>query len=236
MVASPVRRITTLQHSGGEPISILSIRRLLPLSVVVLLVGFVPLLLLGREEEGGRYALLIGVNSYKKDQFRPLKYTENDIDALHEVFTGAGFKHVVRMTHGASKDNPDHLPTAKNIREELKSLLKRRGEQDTVVIAFSGHGVQFKDGGHFFCPMDADLTDRDTLISLKDVYDDLKTCNAHVKLLLVDACRNDPLAEGSTRLGGAGQGEAGEQDTAAEGGGARRRGGAVQLLRRGGVL
>src|SRR5262249_53449975 len=76
----------------------------------------------------------------------------------------------------------------------------RRQEGDTVVVAFSGHGVQFKgDREHYFCPMDADLEDRKKLISLGQVYDELRGCKARVKLLLVDACRNDPLADGATR-------------------------------------
>ena len=45
-----------------------------------------------------------------------------------------------------------------------------------------------------FCPADADLKDRETLISLNQVYKDLEKCPAAVKLLLVDACRNDPLS------------------------------------------
>ena len=34
-----------------------------------------------------------------------------------------------------------------------------------------------------------------TLIALATVYDELKQCKASFKLLLVDACRNDPFAE-----------------------------------------
>src|SRR5262245_13369125 len=104
-------------------------RRLTPLSLL-LLFGLLPLLL-GQGEEGRRYALVIGVNAYKKDQFRPLKYAENDADALADFFEKtAGFRRVVKLTFGASKDNPDLAPTARNIREELTSLLKRRTERD----------------------------------------------------------------------------------------------------------
>jgi hypothetical protein len=175
-------------------------RRLLPPLALLAAAGLLPLLLRAADTEQRRYALLVGVKSYKKDQFRPLLYTETDVNALAEVFKGAGYKRVVLLTQEAAKADVDLLPTAANIREQLKSLLKDRTASHTVVVAFSGHGVQFKDEQeHFFCPMDADLTRRATLISLKEVYDELRKCDARVKLLLVDACRNDPLAKKPTR-------------------------------------
>src|SRR5262249_48897451 len=36
------------------------------------------------------------------------------------------------------------------------------------------------------------LDDKNTLIPLSDVYQELRKCSAAMKLLLVDACRNDP--------------------------------------------
>ena len=56
--------------------------------------------------------------------------------------------------------------------------------------------MQFKDEESvYFCPMDANLSERNTLISLEDVYgllSDRQKCKAQTKILLVDACRNDP--------------------------------------------
>jgi uncharacterized caspase-like protein len=58
--------------------------------------------------------------------------------------------------------------------------------------------VQFsKEGESYFCPADARLIDRASLISLSEVYAELERCPARVKVLLVDACRNDPLADNS---------------------------------------
>src|SRR5208282_4262187 len=42
------------------------------------------------------------------------------------------------------------------------------------------------------CPADAQLNDNDSLISVSKLFQDLDACGAAVKLLLVDACRNDP--------------------------------------------
>ena len=148
---------------------------------------------------GRQYALLVGVRNYKKDELRRLDYTENDVTELAQVLRDAGYKRVVLMTQSealAQGDN-DLEPTAKNIRRELKALLEDRKPEDAVLIAFSGHGVQPTKKGSYFCPTDAELTDTTTLISLTGVYYVLAKCPAAMKVLLVDACRNDPLAGGA---------------------------------------
>src|SRR5262249_36627154 len=43
-----------------------------------------------------------------------------------------------------------------------------------------------------FCPLDARLQEPSTLIPLDEIYKQLESCPAERKLLLVDACRNDP--------------------------------------------
>ncbi|MFM9963530.1 MAG: caspase domain-containing protein [Planctomycetaceae bacterium] len=88
------------------------------------------------------------------------------------------------------------MPLAKNIREQFELLLSELKPDDTLLVAFSGHGVQFKgEPTVFFCPADTKLSDRSTLVSLTAIYDllaDPKKCRASAKVLLVDACRNDP--------------------------------------------
>ena len=146
---------------------------------------------------GRKYALLVGVRNYAKDQLHSLRYTENDVNDLAAVFNDAGFKRVLLMTQTqalAQADN-DLLPTAKNIRRQLKAMLDDRKPGDSILVAFSGHGVQFQNQADvYFCPMDADLGDLKTLVSLADVYKGLDECPAGAKVLLVDACRSDPQA------------------------------------------
>ena len=147
---------------------------------------------------GDRYAFLVGVKQYDKTQLNSLAYTEADVTALADALRKAGYadKNIVLMTQAGGATNFRHLPSSQQIRKELNLLLGELNTDDTLLLAFSGHGVQFKDETNvYFCPMDANLKDRKTLISLTDVYDmlaDPKTCKAQTKVLLVDACRNDP--------------------------------------------
>ena len=149
---------------------------------------------------GRKYALLVGVRAYDKDQLRSLRFTEADVNGLAAVLKDADYKRVVLMTQSEAVSAGDNTlePTAKNIRKKLAAILEDRKPDDAVLVAFSGHGVQYRDQkASYFCPMDADLADNNTLVSLGEVYKALEESVAGTKVVLVDACRNDPQAEAS---------------------------------------
>ena len=103
-------------------------------------------------------------------------------------------KRIVLMTKATGNKDGNFYPTGKKIRKQLNLLLGNCTPEDTVILCFSGHGLQFKnDQEHYFCPSDAEIKDRTTLISIPKVYEKLNACKASGKVLLVDACRNDPL-------------------------------------------
>ncbi len=64
-----------------------------------------------------------------------------------------------------------------------------------VVLCFAGHGLQFEGNKNaYFCPLDARPFKDETasLVSLTDVYQQLDRSFAGVKVMFVDACRDDP--------------------------------------------
>jgi formylglycine-generating enzyme required for sulfatase activity len=155
---------------------------------------------------GEKVALLVGVKEYHDSKLPNLKYTEDDVEDLARVLRQAGGYACTVLTGGRGQTDPRLRPTRANIERELRALLKGRGKRDTVMVAFSGHGLQLTVGGKeesFFCPFDADPKDPATLLSLTKVYADL-TGGAGTKLLLVDACRNDPAAKGAKGIDGTG--------------------------------
>jgi formylglycine-generating enzyme required for sulfatase activity len=166
---------------------------------------------LAQSEKGRRLALVVGVNEYDGGLAK-LAYAVNDADGLAGVLRSkaCGFE-VTLLTDGTGRK-----PTAANIRSALSALLKGGTRRDTVLVALAGHGVQLevKDKkGHgeprrytFFCPRDADLSDvkyntgaSDTMINLDDLFEQLGRSNPGVKLVLMDACRNELKAAGRTR-------------------------------------
>ncbi|MFO0811165.1 MAG: LCCL domain-containing protein [Gemmataceae bacterium] len=150
----------------------------------------------GAQTPGKKYALLVGVQDYQ-NELTALKFAEADMTALARVLIANGYleRDVILMTQARGVQQLDFLPTAANIRKQLDLLLRDYlRESDTVLVAFAGHGVQFKDEKvAYFCPTGCKLGDHSTLISLAEVYKKLEDCKAGLRVLLSDACRNDPL-------------------------------------------
>ena len=146
------------------------------------------------QEAGQRYALLVGVNRYehKAELKAPdLKYADGDMAALAGALEAGGFRrdNVVLMT--TRSDAGDRLsPRSSNVRKELKSLLARCTPADSVVIAFAGYEKQTRGSDEYYlCTTYARPLNRETMISLSEVYKELAVCKAGLKLVCVDSCR-----------------------------------------------
>ena len=153
-------------------------------------------------EAGHKYALLIGISHYSSKGSIDLRcrsrYPERDVEELRDVLLACGYErdNVWVMTNRKGEKEPQFYPLADNISDKLELFLQNRSPQDSVLIAFAGHGVQFLNEREcYLCPVDARLDDRKSLISLGAVYDRLQACKAGVKVVLVDACRNDPTLD-----------------------------------------
>ena len=144
-------------------------------------------------DESSRWALLVGVDDYANVE--PLKYCGADMRALAERLVGAGFpqQHVFLLQDKAELTK--YRPMKTNIEEQLNLVLSLVQPKDLLVVAFSGHGVHL-DGKSYLCPTETRLGSPETMIALDGIYDRLDKCPAAMKLLLVDACRNDPRLQG----------------------------------------
>jgi hypothetical protein len=105
------------------------------------------------------------------------------------------------MSYAAAADDADVLPTARNIKEQLKSITEDCRREDSVLVAFIGQGVQFAGSKeHHLCPIDAELGEKETLVPLSDVYKELGKCKAAIKLAVIDATYPRPQAGASVKL------------------------------------
>jgi formylglycine-generating enzyme required for sulfatase activity len=162
------------------------------LSISLVLVAFLALPAVSRAD--GKYALVVGVEKYIPTELPSLDYAEDDAQALGGALERLGFS-VIAMT--SVSDNPRHRSTtAARIIEQVEARLDDREPSDTIVLAFSGHGLQFKgDREFYFCPGEAELRDRTTLVPMSRVLEAVGRCRAGRKLLLVDACRGELTPE-----------------------------------------
>ncbi len=147
-------------------------------------------------QDAKRYAVLVGVEDYAHESLRSpkLKYPIEDVTEFGALLKEYGYE-VVLLTDDEGAKNPDLVPNRKNIEAACQKALDGAGRSDTVLLAFAGHGVQFAgDKDAYFCPQDAKpfAEKKATLVSLEKLNGELKSSFAGVKLILVDACRNDP--------------------------------------------
>jgi hypothetical protein len=138
---------------------------------------------------GTRWAQLVGVDQY--EGIGRLKYCSRDVRGLKARLLAAGFpeSHIFLLD-----DKPDggrQPPTKANIENDLDAMLRQTRPGDVVIVSFSGHGVCIG-GKSYLCPREANLNRLDTLIPLDTFYSRLAASAAGVRMMVVDACRNDP--------------------------------------------
>lgn len=148
-----------------------------------------------------RYALSIGVETYDPGVFSNLKFAEDDAERLAGVLDRYGYE-TITMTSAATSSRLKPT-TGRHIREQIDAVCKRCSLGDTLVISLSGHGVQFVDDAllpsgvkeTYFCPEDADVSDRETLVPISEILLLVESSAAKRKLLLIDACRNEVVSQ-----------------------------------------
>lgn len=149
---------------------------------------------------GTKWALLIGVNEYDNEAFSTLRYCSADVVKLKDALLAGGFRedHVIVLSDLESA--ADRRPTRENIENAWLTLLEKTEPGDTLLITFSGHGVNI-DGKSYLCPADANRDlHQTTMLSMDVLMRSLAESEAAQKMFIVDACRNDQLPAGAERF------------------------------------
>jgi len=160
--------------------------------------GFVALLLIVSQmmpaHALNRLALVIGNSDYK---IQPLDNPANDATAIAKKLSGMGFT-VSR-----------HLDLKRDeIGLAIEDFVSTVSPGDEIVFFYAGHGVQLN-GSNYLLATDAVIrTGADVArnsISVSDLLERLDQTRAAVKLVFLDACRNNPFA-GTVRGAGSSRG------------------------------
>jgi hypothetical protein len=143
-----------------------------------------------------RWAVIIGVGRYDRQDVPPLRYAVADAERLYDVLVGqAGFKkdNILLLT-----DKSERKPTLRNIKWALGTFLARSAHKDDlIVIFFAGHGAPEVDPrgvesdglAKYLVPADADPDD---LYSTALPMDELVTIFGRIEsdqvVVFLDAC------------------------------------------------
>ena len=152
--------------------------RLLAGAVLALVLVVVPAVVLA----DGRVALVVGNSTYA--HIGRLPNADNDAADMSSALRRLGFEVTTEFDADRVK-----------LTEALRGFTRRSAGADVALVFYAGHGIEM-DGVNYLVPVDARL-ERDVDVRFETVtLDDLlvSTAGASLRLVILDACRNNPLA------------------------------------------
>ncbi|MEM7726112.1 MAG: caspase family protein [Cyanobacteria bacterium P01_A01_bin.45] len=137
------------------------------------------------------YALLIGIADYL--YINPLNKTTIDAKDSHDTLAENGY-HIENM-----RLLTDEEATKAAISNGLNWLTHSARVDDTVVIFFSGHGMQQAGGfnpGEYLCPVEANLNNLESsCISSEEFTKALRSIRSNRVVVFLDACHSGGVGE-----------------------------------------
>jgi Caspase domain len=135
-----------------------------------------------------RVALVIGQSAYRA--VVPLPNPANDVKAMAQLLGEAGFEVVT-----AADLSQDDLRRTVG---EFAGKIAGKGPDTTALVFYAGHGIQV-DGENYLIPVDVDPK-RETdiplqAVRLNDLLNTLTSVPSKMRIILLDACRNNPFPE-----------------------------------------
>jgi caspase domain-containing protein len=135
-----------------------------------------------------RLALVIGQSAYKSVPVLP--NPANDARAMTQLLTESGFQVV-----SASDLSQNELRAKVS---EFAGDVAAKGADTVALVFYAGHGLQV-DGENFLVPTDVDPKREADIpiqaVRLNDILNTLNSVPSKMRILLLDACRNNPFPE-----------------------------------------
>ncbi|MBI5320999.1 caspase family protein [Bradyrhizobium sp.] len=133
-----------------------------------------------------RVALVIGNANYKNAP--QLANPDNDATAMAQFLNKAGFE----VTSAIDLTQNDMI----RVVQDFSSKVAARGPNSVAMVYYAGHGVQLA-GENYLVPVDANVSTPNDLTSnslrLVDLMATLDSIPSRLRIVLLDACRNNPF-------------------------------------------
>ncbi|QOZ27059.1 caspase family protein [Bradyrhizobium sp. CCBAU 51753] len=135
-----------------------------------------------------RLALVIGQSAYKSVPALP--NPANDAKAMSQLLTDAGF-----AVTSASDLSQDEMRARIS---DFAGQVAAKGADTVALVFYAGHGLQI-DGENYLVPVDVDPKREADIpiqaVRLNDILNTLTSVPSRMRILLLDACRNNPFPE-----------------------------------------
>lgn len=133
-----------------------------------------------------RVALVIGNSNYQNAP--QLQNPDNDAQSMAQFLNSAGFE-VVAAT---DLNQNDML----RVVQDFSAKVSARGPNTVAMVYYAGHGVQLA-GENYLVPVDAKVSSPTELVNnsvrLVDVMSTLEAIPSRMRIVILDACRNNPF-------------------------------------------
>ena len=154
-----------------------------PVAAQVAPVEAAPTALQGPEQ---RVALVIGNSNYQNAP--QLANPDNDAQSMAQFLNSAGFE-VISATDLGQND-------MLRVVQDFSAKVSARGPNTVAMVYYAGHGVQLA-GENYLVPVDAKVSNQTELVNdsvrLVDVMSTLETIPSRMRIVILDACRNNPF-------------------------------------------
>ena len=133
-----------------------------------------------------RVALVIGNSNYQSAA--PLANPDHDAQSMAQFLNSAGFE-VVEATDLTQDDMI-------KVVQDFSARVSAHGPNTVAMIYYAGHGVQLA-GENYLVPVDAKISSPADLVNnsvrLVDVMATLEAVPSRMRIVVLDACRNNPF-------------------------------------------
>jgi hypothetical protein len=135
---------------------------------------------------GRRIALVIGNSDYVQTDTLPrLANPANDAEDMARTLRGLGFEVIERKNQ-----------TLEAMSQSIAEFGSRIGGSEAALFYYAGHGVQVKNQ-NFLMPVNAKIDSDASIayqgIDLNRVLDEMDNAKSAANIVILDACRNNPL-------------------------------------------
>ncbi len=142
-----------------------------------------------------RLALVIGQSAYRSVPALP--NPANDARAVTQLLTDSGFEvsTAADLSQGQMREAVS----------DFAGKVAAKGADTVALVFYAGHGLQI-DGENFLVPVDIDPKREADIpiqaVRLNDILNTLTSVPSKMRILMLDACRNNPFPELKTAGGG----------------------------------
>lgn len=177
-------RLAALDSGAVQPVIPAAPRKAESETTIPTAVVAVPAVRPAAAEQGRRIALVIGNSAYKN--VSALANPERDAEKVAQSLRAVGFASVTLVSNA----------TREKLIDALRAFAEESEQADWAMVYYAGHGIEVN-GTNYLIPIDARLAaDRD--VQFEAVPLDQVTASADgakkLKLILLDACRDNPFA------------------------------------------